>query len=48
LFDDRFHLPDDVAEFIARAIKSNVRDLEGALTRLMAYASLTGAAISLA
>jgi len=40
--------PDDVAEYIARAIKSNVRELEGALTRLMAYASLTGAAISLA
>jgi chromosomal replication initiator protein len=45
--NDRFHLPDDVAEFIARAIKSNVRELEGALTRLMAYASLTGATVSL-
>jgi chromosomal replication initiator protein len=44
----RFVLPDEVAEYIARAIKSNVRELEGALTRLMAYASLTGAAISLA
>jgi len=41
--NDRFGLPDDVAEYIARAIKSNVRELEGALTRLMAYASLTGA-----
>jgi len=46
--NDRFALPDEVAEYIARAIKSNVRELEGALTRLMAYASLTGAAISLA
>ena len=46
--NDRFPLPDDVAEYIARAIKSNVRELEGALTRLMAYASLTGASISLA
>jgi chromosomal replication initiator protein len=45
--NDRFHLPDEVAEYIARAIKSNVRELEGALTRLMAYASLTGTAISL-
>jgi chromosomal replication initiator protein len=45
--NDRFVLPDDVAEFIARAIKSNVRELEGALTRLMAYASLTGAVVSL-
>jgi chromosomal replication initiator protein len=46
--NDRFPLPDDVAEYIARAIKSNVRELEGALTRLMAFASLTGAAVSLA
>src|SRR5467141_2779089 len=46
--NDRFPLPDDVAEYIARAIKSNVRELEGALTRLMAYASLTGAPVSLA
>ena len=46
--NDRFPLPDDVAEYIARAIKSNVRELEGALTRLMAYASLTGVTVSLA
>jgi chromosomal replication initiator protein len=46
--NDKFPLPNEVAEYIARAIKSNVRELEGALTRLMAYASLTGAAISLA
>src|SRR5580704_2791775 len=45
--NDRFHLPDEVAEYIARAIKSNVRELEGALTRLMAYASLTGTIVSL-
>jgi chromosomal replication initiator protein len=46
--NDRFSLPDEVAEYIARAIKSNVRELEGALTRVMAYASLTGATVSLA
>jgi chromosomal replication initiator protein len=45
--NERFSLPDDVAEYIARAIKSNVRELEGALTRLMAYASLTGTATTL-
>jgi chromosomal replication initiator protein len=41
-------LPDDVSDFIARKIKSSIRDLEGALTRLVAYSSLTGAAVSLA
>jgi chromosomal replication initiator protein len=40
-------LADDVSDFIARKIKSSVRDLEGALTRLLAYSSLTGAAVSL-
>src|SRR6266849_6319448 len=45
--NERVMIPDDVAEYIARAIKSNVRELEGALTRLIAYASLTGATISL-
>jgi chromosomal replication initiator protein len=43
---ERVHLPDDVAEYIARAIKSNIRELEGALIRLMAYASLTGIEIN--
>ena len=44
---ERVRLPDDVAEYIARAIKSNIRELEGALIRLMAYASLTGIEVSL-
>jgi chromosomal replication initiator protein len=45
---ERVRLPDDVAEFIARSIKSNIRELEGALIRLTAYASLTGSEIDLA
>ena len=40
-------LPDEVADYIARSIKSNIRELEGALIRLMAYASLTGMEITL-
>jgi chromosomal replication initiator protein len=39
-------LDEDVAEFIARSIKSNIRELEGALIRLLAYASLTGVDLS--
>ena len=40
-------LPTDVALFIASNIRSNVRELEGALIRLTAYASLTGAEVNL-
>jgi len=41
-------LPDNVAMYIAGKIKSNIRELEGSLIRLIAYASLTGQEISLA
>jgi chromosomal replication initiator protein len=40
-------LPDDVALYIASSIKSNVRELEGALIRLAAYASLSKRRIDL-
>ena len=43
---EHVRLPDDVAEFIARSIRSNIRELEGALIRLIAYASLTGIEIN--
>ncbi|HSU31935.1 MAG TPA: chromosomal replication initiator protein DnaA [Bryobacteraceae bacterium] len=41
-------LPQDVRIFIATKTKSNVRELEGALTRLIAVSSLTGQPISMA
>ncbi len=40
-------LPDDVRTFMASKTKSNVRELEGALVKLMAYSSLTGTPIHL-
>jgi chromosomal replication initiator protein len=39
-------LPDEVAIYIAGRIKSNIRELEGSLIRLIAYASLTGRELS--
>jgi chromosomal replication initiator protein len=40
-------LPEDVRIFIARNTKSNVRELEGALVKLVAYSSVTGHRISI-
>jgi chromosomal replication initiator protein len=40
-------VPDKVLEFLAHKITSNVRELEGALTRLIAHAQLVGRALSL-
>jgi chromosomal replication initiator protein len=44
---ERITLPTDVALFIASNIRSNVRELEGALIRLVAHSSLIGAEITL-
>jgi chromosomal replication initiator protein len=41
-------LPEDVAFFIARCVQSNVRELEGALCRVIAGASFTGRPIDVA
>ncbi len=40
-------LPDNVAIYVASKVRSNIRELEGALIRLIAYSSLTGAEITL-
>jgi len=40
-------LPDDAAFFIAQRIRSHVRELEGALTRVIAHARFVGKAISI-
>ncbi len=37
-----YHLPDGILENIARRVQSNIRELEGALTRIMAFADLSG------
>jgi len=44
---ERIVLPDDVRSFMASKTKSNVRELEGALIKLIAYSSLTGTSINL-
>jgi chromosomal replication initiator protein len=44
---DHDDIPDDVLEFIATHVKNNIRELEGALIRVTAFASLSHEPISL-
>src|SRR5438105_4718103 len=44
---ERVPLPTDLALYIASNVRTNVRELEGALIRLIAYCSLTGAEVNL-
>ncbi|MEA3560591.1 MAG: chromosomal replication initiator protein DnaA, partial [Candidatus Omnitrophota bacterium] len=44
---ERVAVPDDVIFFIASKIKSNIRELEGALIRVVAYASLVGGKLNI-
>ena len=37
---ERLHIPDEVLEYIATVVSSNIRELEGALIRVSAFASL--------
>ena len=43
---DAIELPDEVAQYIAQRISSNIRELEGALSRLRAHAQMSGAPLS--
>jgi len=45
---DRMNAPDDVLEFIASRIERNIRELEGALIRVTAFASLNKQSVDLA
>ena len=44
---DKSSMPEDVLYFIANNVRSNIRELEGCLTRLTAYASISKAEINL-
>lgn len=43
---ERYVVPDDVLIYIATKVKSNIRDLEGALIRVIAYARLSNKSVS--
>ena len=45
--EKKVDLPQDVALFIAERVRSNIRELEGHLNRVFAFASLTGNAINI-
>ena len=45
--EDQLEIPDDVLEFIASNVRSNIRELEGSLIRLLAFSSLTDSEIDL-
>jgi chromosomal replication initiator protein len=44
---ERMYAPDDVLEFIASRVSNSIRELEGALIRVTAFASLTRSAVQL-
>jgi chromosomal replication initiator protein len=44
---ERFELPDNVSFYIASKIKSNIRELEGSMVRLMAFSSIRGEKVNL-
>lgn len=45
---EHIDVSDDIIAFIAEKIESNIRELEGSLTRIIAYASLSGKPLTMA
>ena len=45
--DLSIYVPDDVTELIAHRVRKNIRELEGALNKVMAYAQLIGQAVDM-
>ncbi|MCX7899386.1 MAG: chromosomal replication initiator protein DnaA, partial [Methylocystis sp.] len=41
-----FHVPQEVVAYVANSVTTNGRDLEGAVNRLLAHTTLTGAALT--
>lgn len=44
---DKFHLSDEILDYIATNIKSNIRELEGALNKLVAFSNLEDTEITM-
>lgn len=44
---DRREIPDDVTDYIAKHIKNNIRELEGALTKVSSFASLVNQTVTM-
>lgn len=44
---ERYHIPDDVMQYIANNVKSNIRELEGSLNKLIALSNLENKAIDI-
>ena len=47
LYSEKIEIPQNVKEFITRNIVSNIRDLEGALNKIMAWSTLTKTTLTL-
>ncbi|MGB4509544.1 MAG: chromosomal replication initiator protein DnaA [Syntrophomonadaceae bacterium] len=45
---ENLNIPYDILDYIANSIESNIRELEGALIRLVAYATVTGKTLDMA